>query len=529
MRIVSRNLKKSDYADLKEAMIESYSGIGGDYWEKNLIDKLVNIFPDGQFCVEVDDKVVACALAIRVNYADFGDNHTFEEITGEYTFDTHTNKGDWLYGIEVFVHPDYRDLRLGRRLYDSRKELCEQLNLKGILAGGRIPNYRKYADELSPREFIARVKQKDIYDPTLTFQLSNDFHVKKVLRGYLPGDTESKEYATLLEWNNIYYVAEKDRKPHTDSIIRLGVVQWQMRHFPDIQAFFDQVEFFTDVVSDYKADFLVLPEFFNTPLMAQFKTMPEAQAIRELAKYTEEVRDKMCAFAISYNVNIIAGSMPLVDEGKLYNASYLCRRDGSFEEYRKIHITPNEVKFYGMVGGYEVRTYDTDCGKIGLMICYDVEFPELGRALAAQGAQIIFVPFLTDTQNGYYRVRNCAQARAIENECYVAISGCVGNLPNVPNTDIHYAQSAVFTPSDFQFPNNAIKAEATTNTEMVLFADVDVSLLKELHEYGSVQNLKDRRTDLYEVNMKRPSRRGAKKASHDNDPEHVAPLIVVSE
>jgi hypothetical protein len=86
----------------------------------------------------------------------------------------------------------------------------------------------------------------------------------------------------------------------------------------------------------------------------------------------------------------------------------------------------------------------------------------------------------------------------------------------------------VFTPSDFQFPNNAIKAEATTNTEMVLFADVDLSLLKELHEYGSVQNLKDRRTDLYEVAVKKPSKRTAKKASHDNDPEYVAPVLVVT-
>jgi len=528
MRIHTRNLKKSDYDDLREAMIESYSGIGGDYWEKNLIDKLLRIFPEGQFCVEVDDKVVACALAIRIKYSDFGDSHTYYEITGGYTFDTHNPKGDWLYGLELFVHPDYRSLRLGRRLYDARKELCEQLNLEGIMTGGRIPKFQQYADKLTPREYIQQVKQKEIYDPTLTFQLSNDFHVKKVLKGYLPGDTESKEFATLLEWNNIYYADEKKKKPHTDQIIRLGVVQWQMRHFPDLKAFYDQVEFFVDVVSDYKADFLVLPEFFNTPLMAQYNSLPEPQAIRKLAEVTADVREKLTEFAISYNVNIIGGSMPLVEDGKLYNASYLCRRDGTYEEYRKIHITPNEVRHYGMVGGSEIRSFDTDCGKIGLLICYDVEFPELGRILAQQGAQIVFVPFLTDTQNGYYRVRNCAQARAIENECYVVISGCVGNLPNVPNMDINFAQSAVFTPSDFQFPNNAIKAEATPNTEMVMLADVDLSHLKELHEFGSVQNLKDRRTDLYEVSDKKVSRKNGKKASPDNDPEVKPPIIVVS-
>ena len=145
--------------------------------------------------------------------------------------------------------------------------------------------------------------------------------------------------------------------------------------------------------------------------------------------------------------------------------------------------------------------FDTDAGKIGILVCYDVEFPELSRILAAQGMQILFVPFLTDTQNGYNRVKFCAQARAVENECYVAIAGCVGNLPNVNNMDISYAQSAVYTPSDFGFPTNGIQSEATPNSEMIVIADVDLSLLGELHEYGSVQNLKDRRNDLYSISF----------------------------
>jgi predicted amidohydrolase len=113
--------------------------------------------------------------------------------------------------------------------------------------------------------------------------------------------------------------------------------------------------------------------------------------------------------------------------------------------------------------------------------------------------EILFVPFLTDTQNAYNRVRICAQARAIENECFVAIAGNVGNLPKVNNMDLQFAQSAVFTPSDFAFPVNSIKAEATPNTEMIVVSDVDLSLLTELHNYGSVQTLKDRRNDLYQL------------------------------
>ena len=228
--------------------------------------------------------------------------------------------------------------------------------------------------------------------------------------------------------------------------------------------------------------------------------MPEVKAIQELAKFTVPLRDRFLALAVSYNVNIITGSMPLLEDGVLLNASYLCRRDGTYDRFDKLHPPhPSEVSAWGMVGGDKVQVFDTDCGKIGIPICYDVEFPEVCRILADQGMRILFVPFLTDTQNGYMRVRQCAQARAIENECYVVMAGAVGNLPNVNNMDIQYAQSAILTPSDFSFPTNTVKTEATPNTEMVLIADLNLDLLKELHARGSVQNLKDRRSDLYQI------------------------------
>src|SRR5690606_27907174 len=190
--------------------------------------------------------------------------------------------------------------------------------------------------------------------------------------------------------------------------------------------------------------------------MSAYNDLPETEAMRKLADYTQEIKAKIQELAVIYNVNIVAGTMPLVDtDGRLFNVSYLCHRNGKTDEYRKIHITPNEIKHYGMAGGNAVNVFDTDCGKVGLLICYDVEFPELSRILADQGMQLLIVPFLTDTPNGYIRVRHCAQARAIENECYVAIAGAVGNLPKVNNMDIQHAQSAVFTPSDFAFPHDA--------------------------------------------------------------------------
>jgi predicted amidohydrolase/GNAT superfamily N-acetyltransferase len=502
-KVELRSLNIEDYQELKQSMIEAYSNWVGAYWKEYHIRTLLEIFPDGQIAVFVDDVLVGCALSLIVKYDHFGDKHTYREITGRYSFTTHNPKGDVLYGIEVFIKPEYRGMRLGRRLYDARKDLCERLNLKSIIFGGRIPNYHKHADAMTPRQYIAGVRNKELYDPTLTFQLSNDFHVKKILKGYMPGDQESKEFAVLLQWDNIYYESPSEKITTSKSVVRLGLVQWQMRLYKGIGDLFEQVEFFVDAVASYKSDFALFPEFFNAPLMADYNHLTEPEAIRKLAGYTEEIRDKFIQLAIKYNVNIVTGSMPQLRDEKLYNVGYLCRRNGTFEHYEKLHVTPDEKKFWGLTGGDRIEVIETDCGPVGVLICYDVEFPEVVRILAGRGMHILFVPFLTDTQNGYSRVRYCARARAIENECYVAIAGSVGNLPKVENMDIQFAQSVVFTPCDFSFPSNGIKAEATPNTEMILVADVDLDLLRELHNHGSVRNLKDRRNDLYNLGLAR--------------------------
>lgn len=492
-------LDLNDYQELKEAMIQAYSTMPNAYWKEHQIESLIHKFPEGQIVIKVNNQIAGCALSLILDYDQFDNSHIYREITGNYTFSTHTNDGDVLYGIDVFIKPEFRGLRLGRRLYDYRKELCEKLNLRSIAFGGRIPGYHKYARSLTPKEYIDKVKRKEINDAVLNFQISNDFHPSKILKGYLEGDEASNEFAVLMEWDNIYYQKPSKKAATKKKIIRLGLIQWQMRPYKDLDELLQQAEYFIDAVAGYRSDFALFPEFFNAPLMAENNHLSESDAIRELAKHTEAIIQKFSEFSISYNINIISGSMPEIKEDRLYNVGYLCKRDGTIERYEKLHVTPDEAKVWGMQGGTELKAFDTDCGKIGILICYDSEFPELSRLLADEGMDILFIPFLTDTQNGYSRVRNCSQARAIENECYVAIAGSVGNLPNVHNMDIQFAQSMVFTPCDFSFPSNGIKAEATPNTEMILIADVDIDLLRELNQFGAVRNLKDRRTDLFEL------------------------------
>jgi predicted amidohydrolase/ribosomal protein S18 acetylase RimI-like enzyme len=493
-----RNISLSDYEDIKEIMDLVYSNAGGS-WTKRELKSQLKYFPEGQICIEDNGKLVAAAFSLIVNYSDYGDNHTYKQITDDGLLKNHDTEGDTLYGIDVFVHPQFQGMRLGRRLYDARKELCEKLNLRAIIAGGRIPGYNKFSDNLSPREYIEQVKNKEIYDPILTFQLANDFHVRKIITNYLPDDQESKSYATLLEWINVYYDEGSKLIGGKKSIVRVGVVQWKMRKVSSLNDLYQQIEFFVDTVSGYKADFVIFPEFFNAPLMAQFNKESASEAVRALAEFTEGIRDKMMNLALSYNINIIAGSMPLYRDNSLYNVSYLCRRDGTYDVQYKLHVTPDESSYWGMQGGNKLQVFDTDACKIAILICYDIEFPELSRILIEQGVNIIFVPFWTDTKNAFLRVMRCAQARAIENECYVAISGSVGNLPGVENMDIQYAQSAVFSPSDFSFPHDAIVAEATQNAETTLIVDLDIDLLKKLRTQGSVRNFQSRRTDLYQV------------------------------
>ncbi|MEE4301828.1 MAG: bifunctional GNAT family N-acetyltransferase/carbon-nitrogen hydrolase family protein [Pseudomonadales bacterium] len=502
-----RNLSLEDYAELRTLMDLVYRDLGGA-WKQAIVEQLVARFPEGQFCIEDNGRIVGCALTVRVDHKRFSAPHRYADVIDEAGLVHDDPAGDALYGLDVFVHPEYRDFRLGRRLYDARKELCWEQNLRGILAGGRIVGYAEHAERMTAAEYIEQVRRKELRDPILTFQLANDFDVKRIMRGYIPEDEKSCGYATLLEWDNLYYEpVETPLVEASKKQVRVGVVQWQMRPVQTMDELLSQAEFFVDSLSDYKSDFVLFPEFFSAPLMGIGpKDRPPTEAIRDLAALTPAVVEAMSRFAVTYNTNIVAGSMPVLqDDGTLLNVAFVCERGGAVHEQQKLHVTPDEADYWMLEGGHGLATIETDAGRIGVLICYDVEFPELPRLLADEGMDMLFVPFWTDTKNGFLRVQRCAQARAIENECYVVISGSVGNLPQVDNLDLQYAQSAVYSPSDFAFPHDAIIAETTPNTEQLLLVDLDLTKLEELHNEGSVRNLRDRRLDIFELRRKEAS------------------------
>ncbi len=493
-----RRLTIKDYDDLIAMSEACFPGMKP--WSRDQIESQLSIFPEGQLCVEIDGRLAATASSLILEFDETLEWHNWKAVADSGYIRNHKAKGDTLYGIEIMVHPDFRGMKLSRRLYDARKQICREKNLSRIIIAGRIPGYQAHSEELSAREYIDQVLEKMIYDPVLTAQLSNGFAVKGLIPNYIPSDVESCGYATYLEWANLDYVSgAKRRFHHVVEPIRICVVQYQMRSIKGFDEFAQQCEFFLDTASDYKCDFVLFPELFTTQLLSCVEVSRPGQAARKLAEFTPQYLDFFTEMAVRYDVNVIGGSQFVVEHDTLYNVSYLFGRDGSIGKQYKIHITPSERKWWGVSPGDRVEVFDTDCGRIAIQICYDIEFPEMTRIAAAKGAQIVFVPFNTDTRHGYLRVRHCAQARCVENHLYVAISGCTGNLPFVENADIHYAQSGIFTPADVEFARDAVAAECNPNVETVIIHDLDFELLRRHKETGSVQNWNDRRRDLYKV------------------------------
>lgn len=508
--LIVRNATLSDVPAIVALSERVYKSLNMETYSPAAVTGQINNFAQGQIVVMVGNALVGYCATFRMAEKIALKKHTWHEITGNGFASRHDINGDWLYGMEVCIDGDYRGFRIGQRLYNERKKLCESLGLKGVTFAGRLPNLRKRISKLKTVEnYIDQVIHKKIKDPVLSFQLKNGFTVIGLIKNYLPDDVQSMGYAAHLAWYNPK-VQLKEDKPikqfgvRMPDVVRIATVQYQLRKVSSFGEFIKNIEYFVNVVADYKSDFVVFPELFTLQLLSiEDQELSPSESIEALTKYTPRFVESMREMALKYNVNIIAGSHPTrVESGKIENISYVFLRDGRTFEQPKIHPTPNERYWWDIEGGSSLKAIDTDCGPIGVLICYDSEFPELARHLVDQGVQIIFVPFCTDERQSYLRVRYCCQARAVENQIYVVMSGNVGNLPNVANLDIQYAQSCILTPCDFPFSRDGIAADTTPNVEMVAFADLRPEVLIMARNSGTVQNLKDRRHDLYRVQWK---------------------------
>ncbi len=281
--------------------------------------------------------------------------------------------------------------------------------------------------------------------------------------------------------------------------VRLAVVQYEMREIHRFEDFAAQCRYFVEAAAGYQADFILFPEMLTNQLLSATPGLTGKAAVKALDGHTGRYLETFSAMARELKVNIVGGSHFTSEGANVTNVAYLFHRSGKVDRQGKIHVTPGEKATWGIQATDAIEAIDTDKGKIGIQICYDVEFPEQTRLLTEKGAKIVFVPFCTDDRQGYFRVRYCAQARCIENQIYVATAGVVGNLRHVKDMDVHYAISGIFTPSDFGFARDGIAAECAENKEAMVVQDVDLDALEAARKAGTVRNWQDRRTDLYKV------------------------------
>jgi predicted amidohydrolase/predicted N-acetyltransferase YhbS len=502
-RLEIRLAQPQDIPGIQALIGSAYPGI--ESYGTGQIRGQINNFPEGQFVAVFEGAVVGYCASSRIDEVVALSRHDWSTISGNGFGSRHDPTGDWLYGIEMAVDAKRRGLRIGKRLYEARRALAERLELRGIVFGGRIPGYARAKAKIgSPENYLAAIEEGKLRDQVISFQISNGFTPIGVLPNYLPMDKASDGYAAHMVWRNPYVDPNEPaafRVPRDVESVRLATVQLQARAVKDFAEFVRNVEYFVDVAADYRSDFVVFPELFTMTLLSfEPEGLSPMEAIDRMTDHRAPIVAELSRMALRYNINIIGGSHPTrTEDGTVQNVAYVCLRDGSVHAQEKIHPTPNEAYWWKIKGGSSVDVIQTDVGPIGVLICYDSEFPELARRLVDEGARIIFVPFCTDNRQGYMRVRYCAQARAIENQCFVVLSGNVGNLPGVDNMDVQYAQSCILTPCDFPFARDGIAAEASENIETLTIADVNLADLTWARAEGTVRNLADRRFDLYHV------------------------------
>jgi predicted amidohydrolase/GNAT superfamily N-acetyltransferase len=485
-------------------------------WRPEQMTRHLEVFPEGQLVVsDKTGRILGSASSLIIDWDDYAESAQWSAITGHGTFDTHNPLGKTLYGADIGVAPEARHQGIGTVLYEARKELIRERGLKRLLTGGRIAGYAVVAEQMTPKEYVAEVVAGKRRDPSLTFQLENGLVVLDVIPNYLQ-DTESRGFATVLEWLNPEYTssvslqaslqhaaleqaaAEALRGTARPRRVRIAAVQYLLRPISRFEDFASQVEFFVRSAKDYGSHFVLFPEFFTMQLLSYINEPAPALAVRRLAQLAPSYEALFMRLARETGIYIIAGTHPVFQRGKVFNAAHLFTPNGRVFRQKKVHLTPTESGPYQLSRGHGLYLYHTDFGNIAILVCYDVEFPEVARVMAEAGAEILFVPSCTDGREGFCRVRYCAQARAIENQIYVAMTGTVGNLPLVPYMATNYGQAAILTPSDYFFARDGIAAEGNINQEQLVVADVDLDLLDEQRVNGSVIPLQDLIKDAYD-------------------------------
>jgi len=239
------------------------------------------------------------------------------------------------------------------------------------------------------------------------------------------------------------------------------------------------------------ADLLVFPEYGAMELASLDgpDVAGDLQAsLRAVSNRIEEADALHRTLAMRHKVHILAASAPVLTLRGPVNRARLFTPDGGMGFQDKQIMTRFEREVWQVGSGAPLRVFDTALGRIGILICYDCEFPLLARALMEAGAEIVLIPSCTDTMAGYSRVRIGAMARALEGQCVSVQAPTVGLAPWSPAVDENIGRAGIYVPPDRGMPDDGICAEGAMNAPGWTVAEIDLEAVRAVRRNGQVFN-----------------------------------------
>ncbi|MFF7710434.1 nitrilase-related carbon-nitrogen hydrolase [Pseudomonas sp. NPDC007930] len=282
-------------------------------------------------------------------------------------------------------------------------------------------------------------------------------------------------------------------------MIRLAACQYAIEHLPTWPAYAAHLRELCTAAAGQGAQLLLLPEYAGLVLSAQLPAAECADLHASMAGIQALIpawRALCEGLARELGVYLQPGSLPVLDaDGQYRNRAWLFGPEGELGYQDKLIMTRFERETWGVHGGRQgLRSFDTALGRLGILICYDNEFPLLARTLAEQGVDLILAPSCTDTEAGYHRVRIGAQARALENQIAVLQAPTVGLAPWSPALDENTGRAGLFVPPDYGLPADGVvaqSAELCPAASQWLLAELDLAALKRVREQGQVFTRRD--------------------------------------
>lgn len=276
--------------------------------------------------------------------------------------------------------------------------------------------------------------------------------------------------------------------------IKVASTQFDLKGLKDPQEFWDRVERLAKSASGQGAKLLQFPEYFALSWMLSHHGQKFSAALDGFSKLAAEFDKHFFELAKTYDMAIVAGSVPVVEGGRRVNRSFVYFPDGKRLFQDKLNMTRFESEEWSVAKGQpQIGVFEWQGVRWGIAICYDVEFPEYVRELVQKDVDIIIVPSCTDDVHGYWRVRHCAEARGVESQSYVVMSSIVGGDPHHPEINVHHGAAGFFTPCDVGFPEGGILRVGDLNQENVHVAELDIDALVKVRANGTVLNRRDQK------------------------------------